>query len=357
MTANLFGERYAGRKAGWHELGTVFTEPTDAIQAVEIARLNYGIELRPLLVDIGGVMVAYDRKAIVRMPTPDDAQYRVLGTAAADYGLLQNTDLARLINPLTDKWPVETVGALGMGETVFFCLDAGEDAVKGDPVHKYFVCHDTRDGETALGLMFTPIRTQCQNTLDAGKFAAIASAILRHSPTMEREFEWRIALLGEMQKAETRVMGQFDALAECFLSEAAVKHIVDIAYPYPRKPRKVELAAALDVQEFSKLNGLMETVRVSERDWATAKERIDERRAAVATMFGMFNDDNPTLSGTAWGLYNAVVEVEDFREPMGNEDANLSMLFGERGRTKQRAFGAAWEWSQGKVPEMAVLAR
>jgi hypothetical protein len=56
------------------------------------------------------------------MQTVDDPAERCLALSHADYGLLQNIDSGRVLNGLSQKWPVETVGALGNGDKQYSLL-------------------------------------------------------------------------------------------------------------------------------------------------------------------------------------------------------------------------------------------
>lgn len=349
MSHNLFGERYAGRRAGWHVLGDLLTEGEDAVEAVRKCRLNYRLFTTPLLVDLNGVQTSYGKVAIVREPTDDDPQYRVLGEASDGYTLLQNEEIAAMVNPLTERWPVETVGALGVGETIFLTLKAGHYDVAGiDPIERFFAVTDTRDGGTAMTVFFTGIRIVCQNTLIAGKEASVASSLLNHTQSIGQELEWRLGLVKDMQAVQDKMCDAFDLMAISVLSTEATQNIIAQAYPYRRKPRKLEMVEGISPEELGRLFGLTESVNMAEREWQAAKDRANERRVAAQSLALKFNDEQPQMANTAWAAYNAVVEVEDYREAVGKENADEALMFGERARTKQRAFSAALEYTHGR---------
>jgi len=157
-------------------------------------------------------------------------------------------------------------------------------------------------------------------------------------------------LIKEMQSVQESLIGDFQMLAQVVLAEADVdaRRLIAKAYPYPRKPARVELAEKVeDTTEMTPaLRRLMETAVNAERRWENSKDRIDERRAAALTLFEKFNEENPNLANTAWGVYNAVVETEDWREPYGREDADYSLLFGLRANTKERAFAEVMEYAE-----------
>ena len=56
--------------------------------------------------------------------------------------------------------------------------------------------------------------------------------------------------------------------------------------------------------------------------------------------FNIFNDEFPKLANTSWGVYNAIVETEDYRR---GHDSSATALFGSRAESKARAFNKALE--------------
>jgi len=166
MTANLFGERYVGRAPAWHQLGKVLPDGIqDTTAGFIMAGLNYEILTVPIVAQVptGGrpkSVEVHNRFALVREPTPDDDQYRPLGVVSGSYDVIQNMELATLLDGLglTREWSVETAGALGEGDTIFVCYKNGESEVLGiesEHLDHYFLVTDKRDGKTSLKLAFT----------------------------------------------------------------------------------------------------------------------------------------------------------------------------------------------------------
>jgi hypothetical protein len=61
-------------------------------------------------------------------------------------------------------------------------------------------------------------------------------------------------------------------------------------------------------------------------------------REAAAERYAVFNDQFHDLSETAWAVYQAVCEVEDYRK---GHKAEAATVFGHRAEAKVRAFNAA----------------
>ena len=105
------------------------------------------------------------------------------------------------------------------------------------------------------------------------------------------------------------------------------KAILEMAYPLPKPPRD---DAPPDVMK-ERLAGM-----------ESSREGVEQRRAAALELFdgrgtGM---DLPATQGTAWGLYNSVAELEDYRRGRGDASIARDALFGGRAATKARAFEA-----------------
>ena len=141
MAASLFGERFIGRREpAWHRLGEVFPadEKMTATQAMERADIMFGIDKHPQVVKMAdGTELATDSFAVVREPTVDDPEPRVLATVGKEWTAIQARDLGEMLDPISKRFPVETAGAIGQGEKIFITLDAGASSIAGED-HKLF---------------------------------------------------------------------------------------------------------------------------------------------------------------------------------------------------------------------------
>jgi phage/plasmid-like protein (TIGR03299 family) len=344
MSHEVFGERFLGkREPAWHGLGQTFDAPIGALEAIETGGMDFEVSLEPIRVRLGSEYKAVDDKvAIVRHPTDDDNRYRVFGYASPNYGLLQNRTIGEILDPLTEQWPIETVGALKLGKTLFLTMKAGSQDVAGDPVEQYFLFTDTKTGSKAAQFAFTPVRVVCQNTLTLGLGQAVITATLPHHEDVQDELDWRVALLSQMQEAQVLAMTNFDQMAAAQLNSVQVNRIFNAAYPYPTKPRKLEIAEALAEDDDLRFDA------DDAKSWLKlVVDRAEKRREAVKEVYAKFNDEitPKALSGTAWAAYNSVVEWEDFRGKE-TEGSLYAALFGERARNKKAAFAEAVKIAQ-----------
>lgn len=344
MPANLFGERFVGvREPAWHGLGKVLETPVPATEAIKVANMDYKIEKYPLTAKIDNKVMNTGRYGIFRQPTPDDPETRFFGVASEDYAILQNMEVADILEPLTAQWPVETVGALGLGETLFMSLDAGTADVKGEPVRQYFLLTDTRNGGTALKIAFTPVRVVCQNTLVSGLKQATVSSSMTHMPNISRALTARVNLLQKMQQALSSTMATFEQLASAAISNDDARSIFEAAYPTPAKSAKISLLDDFDNTTGPEMLGALydEATEASET-WNYYCTRIDAFREGANSCYLKLCDEYPNVAGTAWAAYNAVVEFADYRT--GAKSVQESALFGARAAEKKRAFARSLEF-------------
>jgi len=346
MSANLFGERFLGhREPAWHGLGKTFEAELSASEAVVKGGLNFNVIKAPLIAYIDGANALTGKYGIFREPVTDDPEYRFLGVSSPSYTILQNIDIARIVDPLTDLWPVETIGALGVGETMFLTLDAGDDEVKGEHIRKFFLITDTKDGGTALKVAFTPIRVVCQNTLISGLRQSMVSDSIIHNLDTKNILSARVDMMQKMQRAIKETMASFDALASAVIEDDEAKVIFEAAYPYPNKSAKTSL-----LKEFDDTTGPLELgliydkakrAQTSYNYWV---EKADELRDGAFRNYERICDEHNSIARTPWAAYNSVVEFADFRG--SREDFAKSALFGIRANEKKRAFAKAMEYIQ-----------
>lgn len=348
MSGNIFGVRYVGREAAWHQLGTVFDRPVTAVEAATLCGLDYQVHKAPLSVTIDGAQIAIpDQYALVRSATFDDDQPRVFGVCGPQYTPLQNMDLARQLDDLTATWPVETMGALGLGERVFMTLDAGDGEVHGEAIRKYFLVTDGKTPRDGLTIAFTPVRVVCQNTLTTALAAATINVELRHTGDILNRFSSVVELSTQMQRAQDALMEALNILADARITTKQAKAVLQAAYPDPKKPGAVALSEAAG-------GGILadgvQHAWIKQR--ATAHEakadRMVAHRATTLQLFEKFNDEFPAVGGTAWAIYNAVTEYCDHREMRGGTNP-MNALFGWGAAAKARAFSASMTLASGKA--------
>lgn len=343
MAHAIFGNRFATWRApAWHKIGHVFNEPMRAIDAIRLACMDYRIEKYPLKVDVqtpfGSYLQDTNKFALVRAPTEDDPRYRIFGVVSRDYVVLQNEDIARVVDKLTERWPVETVGALQYGSLIFITLYAGTVHLANLPseeIRQYFLISENRDGGTALKIAFTPVRVVCQNTLVTGLRRATVTATLVHTPGIENAFTTRINLIQRLQQAQVESLEIFDRMAKVILTSDDIETVFERVYPYPPMPEKAKILTETIVNDIAEL---YDEATKAQAAWEYYCQRAITYRNSAKELLECMNDEHPSIANTAWAVYNAVVESADYRD--GTDSVPVSALFGARANEKRRAFNA-----------------
>jgi len=334
MSDNIFGERFYGtRKPAWHMIGQVFQKALKPSVAVKKIGMDYTVDKYPMVALVDKQQIDTGKICIMRSPTADDPVYQVFGFAGGKYEITQNVDLARIMNPLAEVWPLETMGAINNGKTVFMTFNTGGVEIEGDPINGYFMLVDVKDGGTSTKLVYTPVRVVCQNTLISGLRQATVSISIQHTPGAQAQLEARVNLIAKAREAIDETTAVFRKLATARITPNQAELMFDNVYPLPRLPED----AALENYSVEDLGALLfKGVKDSMYDYNYYTERAKTLRAGAMTLYEKLNDEYPALASTPWHAYNAVVESADFRD--GGKAPEFSALFGPRAKEKKDAF-------------------
>jgi hypothetical protein len=275
MAHQVFGNRFMdSRRPAWHGLGIVRTEPTTAVEGLEL---------------IGEHVVE-----TVQLQTID-------GLAVDQYAIIRRATLMFI----TTKLPT---------------ID-----VKGDEVEMYLIARNGMDGKRVAGCDISPVRVVCQNTLSMSERMATDSfRVVHDKDAIKRLGLWMHQSYVAAEARVAAIKDAFTLLSEHRVTSDEQAAVIDRAYPLRSAPRR-DVPSAEYQQRVER--------------WQHDVELVKTKRVAAAELFagagtGM---SHVSAAGTTWGLYNAVVETEDYRRgPTGVVDADA--LFGNRAATKARAF-------------------
>lgn len=341
----IFGNKMAAyaREPAWHGLGTVFQEPTSATDALKAIGADFKFTLEPLVAAVKneeGKRVALripDKRAIVRGPALDKPAEAV-GIASPDYEIIQNEQIAAAMDNLTDIWPLETMGVLKRGETLFITLKVGTKALGSSTLEQYFLFTDTKTGKDSAKFLFTPLRVECQNMLSAALSMASVSGTVIHRKGAAEEFAFRTDLMGKLLKTESQVMESFEAMTKAVLTVEQKDLVFSSYWPAPKGRARMDLVDAIAEDDVS-----LAPLRSLGLTAAEEFERLVNRSRSVGEelnqMYEKFNTEYPDHANTAWAAYNVCVEHADWAR--GTDNTPYSALFGDRARRKRNAFVAA----------------
>ena len=344
MSANLFGNRLEMRRdAAWHKLGTVFPgdEKVSALEAMERADILFGIDKFPQVIKLDdGSEIETGAYAVVREPTHDDPEHRVLATVGRDWTALQARELGEMLNPISTKFPVETVGAIGVGEKIFITLDAGGAKIAGEDHDLFWLVSDHRDGLGALNIAFTPVRVVCQNTLISGLNNSKISVSLRHNRSIKADASFYLDIFSKMARTQESVVTAMNSLTKVTLEKSQVNQIVEASYPSASKPNRLRLSDGVSSDDVPATvwTKILNDRKHHQEEYEKRQARVDRIKENAFERIDVFNQEYSHFANTPWAVYNAIVETEDYRRGW---DGSGTSLFGQRAEAKARAFNKA----------------
>jgi len=304
----------------WHELGTrMESGVVNVNDALTAASLVWDVALERMFLANGNSVP--NRFAVVR--TLDST---VLGTASDWYKPIQYRDAFRVFQPAIEQFglTVEAAGALGQGERAWMLFKLGADIepVPGDHVAGYGVATSGHDGKTCFQFRPTPIRTICQNTLDAANaFGGLKGRVFGVShigSDVDKQVTAATELVTKAIAAMQETGETFAAMARKQLTPEAVVRYIETVFP------------AADNGDISKQLATRRKT-VSELVWTGVGAEL-----ALSETGG---EPNP------WACYNAVTEYFDHVATAASAKrtraANTSALFGTGADVKLFALQAA----------------
>ena len=113
------------------------------------------------------VMVPNYKMVYKSNPSGDDDIFQL---SSDSWTPVQNSTAFEFFDPILSdgKAKLDTAVMLDKGRKIVITAKIeglSSDITKGDQIDSYLVLHNGHDGKTSLGVMFTPIRVICQNTL------------------------------------------------------------------------------------------------------------------------------------------------------------------------------------------------
>jgi len=294
------------RQPAWHGLGTVFQDEVNTTEMLALAKLdNWNVRLED--VAIPDSFESDKNYSFVTRTNPfDRSKNDVLGVVGERYVPLQNEDLFSFGDNLLDgggRW--ETAGSIRGGRVVFGAI-ALTNSITLDPngvadkIDNYLLVNTSHDGSIAIQASITPVRVVCANTLNLaltslkGKNAPKQTFKIRHTQTAEGKIAVAREALGLANAYIDDFSTMANAMIETEITKAQFDKIVELAYPTP----KDETKKASMTKHNSKVD-LLQSIYVG--------------------------DYNNTISGTAWGAYNALTERLDWYRN-GRKGTNESIL-------------------------------
>jgi hypothetical protein len=318
----------------WHRLGEVYTDNPTLTEAIGRSGNDYEVMCRPGKLQLNGQLLDSDRFFnIVRGPAKGDWTEKELGIATKKFRPLQNREIAEVLDPLTQQWPVESIGSLKDGASFFACLQAGGADILGDPIWNYYTVLDSKVPGGALSIYYSPIRAECGNCLRIGLSLATIKVNLRHSGDVLERFTGYAELVASLKGAQEEALAEMRGMARLTLVRSQVKEILDRVYVEPIQPKSLlQFAGVIDKPSF---------VDRDAKKWQEDVARMQRYKIDAFELFDTFNEEFPKFANTGYAVLQVVTEAEDHRRATR---ANAqSSLFGDGFKVKGRVWEAVTE--------------
>jgi phage/plasmid-like protein (TIGR03299 family) len=308
---------YVGRKAAWHNLGTVFGRLLSAADIKAHGGLNY-LPTKEQLADplTGKLLEAW---GVFRRDTG-----AFFGAVGSDYTVVDHWlgfQTADLLMENVAGAHYETAGVLGAGGTVWglanlnFSLNVG-----GEDRHEIYLLFVTsHDGRVSHTYRLTDTRVVCQNTLNVALGRKSAAQLrIRHTANAVTRIEQAQDALANIGADIHGMEERLNFLASRKMTRESMKTLFDRLFP-------PTVDAGREVVSTRRNNILGDILREYE-----SNDR----------------DAFPSQRGTAYNALNAVTAyVDHTRSARG--DRSESAMFGSGDRLKSQAYDVLVELSNG----------
>lgn len=321
MAHNIFDSNVVlNRQPAWHGLGYVADCDMTAREASTRISIPQ-IALEPAFYPVNGAgMAEADGIKIIVGGVQASGAGCVLtpyGAVTDSYHLFAHDDAIALWDTIVTS-PTESLGLLGKGETLFLSTRLPSFGVRGDEVRPYLMLLNPCNGIESIKCAVTPIRAVCQNTVIMGLSAASAQTAINHlKAPAEHVQRWLREMWESMVERRAVITEALETLANRPVYSREVAEVLSGIYQVSMMPETTDLDRLAA--------------------WEKANKRQKEHQQACVGLFESSETITTATQGTAWGLYNAVAEYEDYFK---GRNTNRNRMFGESAARKRQAFDA-----------------
>jgi phage/plasmid-like protein (TIGR03299 family) len=318
------GLMLAGTPA-WHGLGTVLPERCSAFEALDVAKMNWTVQVCPFTCDMNGQEVfGGDFRAVIREDTKE-----VFATCSSDYRAIQNADIADMAYEISNQSgrAVESAGSIRGGRKVWFLLDMGTIyAAQDDKVKPYLFFGASHDLSMSLTVGTIATRVVCANTFKIALSEMGDNALkIRHTLS-----------------ASDRVQRIKDMLTQ---PQQSVKAFADDVVRMVDAPITDDQIQSFFTSVWQKAYG-----KLTEADIKGDTRRATVFQKEVGTWLRNFKIDHRqtsvSTSGSVWSAFNAITQFANHEKTvrMEREDGTRrkeSVLFGTSAKLNSVAYQSA----------------
>lgn len=307
------GQMFSVKETPWHGLGHVLNEAPSIADAINLAGLNWGVDLVPLIAKDSAKDVEHK---LVRRST-DGAH---LGVVGPRFEPLQNINAFKWFQPFVENGfcSLESAGSLRGGSRVWILakiISGGDEIsiVGDDTIKKYILLAHAHDGSLAIHAGLNPVRVVCMNTL---RMAMKQGQLIKLKHTKNA-----IIALDALRNAMDLANQAFNATAEQYRILAQSACSMDNLSQYI----KIVMGYEHETDETISTRG---------------KNIINSIVELADCGIGM---DLPNVRGTWWSAYNAVTQFISHKDKKDTDTRVNSMWFGDNVKLNDTALLKAME--------------
>ncbi len=299
MADNIYKQDFFfNRTPAWHRKGHMLSEGATLTEAQALAGHNFEVEM--IQATAGGITLD-GYFATVRTDTNVP-----LGVVKSNYPILQPAVLYDILRPVLGESAahLDCGGTLGKGEKIWVLaklpMEFYVPGVREDRIDQYVLIINSFDRSLPLTLRSTPVRVVCQNTLDAAFRASTpAEYKIYHRPGASELLATAHTAMGIITKHREHLMETAGRMARFQMGVKATKQFLQRLLP--SKP---------------------------EEDGKPAATQTIEKRQRIELLFSEVDRNNlDGMAGTAWSLFNAVVEWADHEKSLRDGVDELDRLW------------------------------
>ncbi len=310
---------FSVKEKAWHNLGTILENCPTAEEAIIHAGLNFTVDKTANFCKIGDNLIQTPG-AFSTYRTDNNV---ILGDKLGNvYQVVQNRDAFKFFDAIVGESEAvyETAGCLGQGETIFISAKMPSYIRVGkDDVEKYLLLTMSHDGSGAITAMFSPVRTCCQNTLNAALNGKGHRITIRHTRNAERNLMEAHKLLGITNLLSLELEQIFTNMFKVKIDDKMLKSYIE--------------------QVFLPSDKLLE-IRAGKLELTKNQSKIIE--SVTDYYFTGPGQDTEMTKGNMWGAYNAVTGYfSNVKEYKSEEKKMKNSILGHDYTIMQSAFDLA----------------
>jgi hypothetical protein len=338
----------------WHgkesESGGVVNDPVlrTPKHFVRLAEGDYNVDVLPAVVELpdGEEFTVPDKYWVMRPPIAQDDKWKAIRQIGNRYHVHQNMELADIITPLSEEWPIDGFMILKDGKIISFVLEIGDYYVADMEEEKHksylYVCNDHTQGAGIFGE--THVRVVCWNTHMAS-IGGDDMVTFPHTQDSAQILQFLSSIKLHTIEHRQQTIDRLNAMFTRKISNEEFADVVDATFPAPNLPKGLRLAELMPEDMDQNAPGVEYVLGKAATDQKLLTwqhKRSIDLRTALGGEFSKFNDTYPYAAQTSYAAWNSATAVINHSDLFtgAQEKQMVSLFFGQKRVMTDRAWDA-----------------